>query len=133
MEKRQCWVENNTNKALDWTTGEWMMLDCAWGSWRGMSQRKGEEGEGKGKGEKKCRRITTYVTSLRRLDLAATYICNINLFWDFSYLHLPPPCQPKPPLSHLSLSKVSIFNSKKKKRKKREKEKNVSYRVVSCR
>lgn len=44
-----------------------MMLDCAWGSWRGMSQRKGEEGqrkgeegegEGKGKGEKKCRRIT---------------------------------------------------------------------------
>lgn len=22
-----------------------MMLDCAWGSWRGMSQRKGEEGE----------------------------------------------------------------------------------------
>lgn len=37
-----------------------MMLECAWGSWRGMSQRKGEEeGEkGEGKGEKKCRRIT---------------------------------------------------------------------------
>lgn len=37
-----------------------MMLDCAWGSWRGMSQRKGEEeGEGergKGKGEGKDRK-----------------------------------------------------------------------------
>lgn len=64
-----CWVEKQTNKqstGLDWTTGEWMMmLDCAWGSWRGMSQRKGEEGEGergegegKGEGEKKCRRKT---------------------------------------------------------------------------
>lgn len=33
-----------------------MMLDCAWGSWRVMSQRKGEEEEGErgeGEGEEK--------------------------------------------------------------------------------
>lgn len=45
-----CWVEKQTNH---WT-GEWMMLDCAWGSWRVMSQRKGEEeGEGEEKEKEK--------------------------------------------------------------------------------
>lgn len=56
-----------------------VMLDCAWGSWRGMSQRKGEEGEGEGEGEGKGEeKVPTYnyvITSLiRRLDLAAMYM-----------------------------------------------------------
>lgn len=56
--------QHKQSTGLDWRM-RWMMLDCAWGSWRGMSQRKGEEGEEEGgegegerKGEKKCRRIT---------------------------------------------------------------------------
>lgn len=62
VEKRQCWVEKQTNKALDWTTGEWMMLDCAWGSWRVMSQRKGEEGEGEGGEGEGEGKVPTYKT-----------------------------------------------------------------------
>lgn len=124
-----------TNKQTKhWTTGELMMLDCAWGSWRVMSQRKGEEGEGEkgeGEGEEKGEeKVPTYnyvITSLRRLDLAAMYICNVNLFWFFPTS--PPANRNHRRLSHLSLSKVSIFNSKKKENKKEKK----MYRIVSCR
>lgn len=64
------------------------------------------------------------------------YICNVNLFWFFPTS--PPPFANRNHrrLSHPSLSKgVQNFHLQfqKERKKKGKKEKNVSYRVVSCR
>lgn len=74
------------------------------------------------------------ITSLiRRLDLAAMYICKCQSVLVFSYLHLPP-CQPKPPLSHPSLSKgVQNFHLQIPKRKEEKRKERKMYRIVSCR
>lgn len=135
-----CWVEN---KPLDWTTGEWdddvgLCLGFLAGdesAERGRRRERGE-GEGEGKGEKKCRRITTYVTSLiRRLDLAAMYICNVNLFWFFPTSTSPLPTETTAAFLIRPFKGCSNFHLQipKRKKEKKERKKNVSYRVVSCR
>lgn len=69
------------------------------------------------------------ITSLRRLDLAAMYICNINLFWFFP---TSPPAKPKTAaFSSVPFKGCSKFPSSVPKRKK-EKEKKM-HRIVSCR
>lgn len=119
-----------------------LMLDCAWGCLAGdesaerRRRRRGRRTERaqrrRRKGEKKCRRITTYVTSLRRLDLAAMYIyVNVNLFWFFPTSPLPTETTAAFLICPFQrVFKISIFNSKKK---EREKERKKMYRIVSCR
>lgn len=59
------------------------------------------------------------ITSLRRLDLAAMYICNINLFWFFPTSPSPPANRNHRRLSHPSLSKgVQVSYLQIPKRKK---------------
>lgn len=140
MEKRQCWVEHNTNKALDWRMDDDVGLCLGFLAGDESAERKGEgeeggEGEEKGKGKKKCRRITTYVTSLKKTGPCGhVYICNVNLFLFF----LPPP----PPLPSRNrrflicpfqrVFKISIFKFQKERKKKRKEKKCiVSCRVVS--
>lgn len=55
MEKRQCWVENNTNKALDWRMDD---VGLCLGFLAGdesaeRGRRRRRRGEGKGEGERK--------------------------------------------------------------------------------
>lgn len=72
------------------------------------------------------------ITSLRRLDLAAMYICNVNLFWFFPS---SPPLPTETAAFSSVLSKgVHRFPSsipKRKKEKKGKKKCIVSCRVVS--
>lgn len=121
----------STNKPLDWRMDD---VGLCLGFLAGDES--AERGRRRGRRGRRKRRekVPTYNylcnQSIRRLDLAAMYICNVNLFWFFPTS--PPPRQPKPPPPFSSVpfkgcSKFPSSNSKKKKIKKK------MYRVVSCR
>lgn len=71
-----------------------------------------------------------YVNQSKKTGPCGHVYVNVNLFWFFLP---PPPCQPKPPLSHLSCQRVFKFPSSIPKKKERKKGKKKMYRIVSCR
>lgn len=135
VEKRQCWVEKQTNHLLGWRMDD-VGLCLGFLAGDESAERKGERERGRRRRRRRREKVPTYnyvITSLRRLDLAAMYIyVNVNLFWFF-------PTSPSPPANRnrrflicpfQRVFKFPIFNSKKKEKKK-EKKCIVSCRVVS--
>lgn len=148
VEKRQCWVEKQTNKALD----DWRMDDVGLclgflaGDESAERGRRTEKGRRRRRRRKRKRRekvpTYNYVNNQSKKTGPCGHVYIMSICFGFSHLHLPP-CQPKPPppFSSVPFKGCSNFHlqipkrkkEKKERKKKKRKEKKKMYRIVSCR
>lgn len=142
MEKRQCWVEKQTNKALD----DWRMDDVGLCLGFLAGDESAERGRRREKGRRRRKRkrretLPTYnyvITSLKEdWTLRPCIYVNVNLFWFFPTSPSPLPTETTaaflicPFQRVFKISRLQIPKRKKEKKERKKKKCIVSCRVVS--